>query len=744
MDKPFPAYVGDASYIFVSYAHADADIVYPEISWLHEQGFNVWYDEGIEPGSVWRDELAKAIAGASVFLFFATPTSVERPHCRREVDFAVDREMPIITVYLQPTELPGGMQLSLSSVQAVFKYEEKAREYRRKLVAFASEHTGRGISATTPVEGSAGRSRFLSTTSALIGTVVLAAGFLLGVLSTSYRAPEVAPNETLRRIVPRADVDHDTRAPTFAISDSGSHIAFISAEHYARQARLFVWDRTAFDPVEIGLDGDNPFNLGLSPDGQWVVYRSLFDGDLKRVPVAGGSATTISRAVTPNASASVDRGIAWAKDSIFIANRSPAIQRVLIRDGQRTNVTSPPTGLHDSNPEYLKEQDALLFDRINHDSDHHVLIMDLETSIETTIVAGRNPQFVQGNLLFEKDNRIWGAPLDTTTWTLGSEPKSLLDNASAFDVSSNGDVLYAGEDLANAARTLVLATETEGETPIPNLPPGRYRDPLFSPDGSEIAFVRGNERGEGDLYVLSVDDFSVRRLTNDPRFNSHPTWSPDGRELLFASFTGTDQTDRQLLKIAGHGLDDPEALPLQGFFVPTAWTGEELFYTDVRTVSQISALNLKSGETRTVFESRYVAIRAALSPNQRFLAYMGIPGDRFETFVRPVPATDSEAYQLTQSDRTHPIWSRSRDDILYCRHGLDVVELTLDFDDGVRVSSRRVLFERPPYPPSGSRWNYDVDANGRFVFVKYHNPRPPQLAFIQNWLPEIEAVLERD
>ncbi len=139
MDKPFPAYVGDAAYIFVSYAHADADIVYPEISWLHEQGFNVWYDEGIEPGSVWRDELAKAIAGASLFLFFATPTSVERPHCRREVDFAVDREMPIITVYLEPTELPDGMQLSLSSVQAVFKYEEKAHEYRRKLVAFASQ-----------------------------------------------------------------------------------------------------------------------------------------------------------------------------------------------------------------------------------------------------------------------------------------------------------------------------------------------------------------------------------------------------------------------------------------------------------------------------------------------------------------------------------------------------------------------------------------------------------------------------
>ena len=31
MDKPFPAYAGSESYVVVSYSHADADRVYPEI-----------------------------------------------------------------------------------------------------------------------------------------------------------------------------------------------------------------------------------------------------------------------------------------------------------------------------------------------------------------------------------------------------------------------------------------------------------------------------------------------------------------------------------------------------------------------------------------------------------------------------------------------------------------------------------------------------------------------------------------
>ncbi len=44
MDTPFPAYKGAAPYIFVSYAHEDVVNIYPELSWLRELGFNIWYE----------------------------------------------------------------------------------------------------------------------------------------------------------------------------------------------------------------------------------------------------------------------------------------------------------------------------------------------------------------------------------------------------------------------------------------------------------------------------------------------------------------------------------------------------------------------------------------------------------------------------------------------------------------------------------------------------------------------------
>ena len=95
MDKPFSSYQGDDPYLFVCYAHDNADTVYSEISWLNDQGFNIWYDEGLSPGSVWRDELAESITGAKVLLFFVTPQSVTSAHCQREVSFAVDRGIPV-------------------------------------------------------------------------------------------------------------------------------------------------------------------------------------------------------------------------------------------------------------------------------------------------------------------------------------------------------------------------------------------------------------------------------------------------------------------------------------------------------------------------------------------------------------------------------------------------------------------------------------------------------------------------
>jgi TolB-like protein len=134
LERPVEAYRGDEPYIFICYAHDDQAVVYPEITWLHEQGVNVWYDEGISPGEEWSEELGQAIERAERFLYFVSPTSVASRHCRNELNFAQNHDRPILSVYLEPTELPSGVELVISASQAILKPDLSATDYRARLL----------------------------------------------------------------------------------------------------------------------------------------------------------------------------------------------------------------------------------------------------------------------------------------------------------------------------------------------------------------------------------------------------------------------------------------------------------------------------------------------------------------------------------------------------------------------------------------------------------------------------------
>ena len=133
VERPFAAYKGTGPYIFVCYAHEDADEVYPELVRLKDAGFNVWYDEGISPGQTWRDEVALALTQCSLFLYFVSPRSVASSNCQKEVNFCLSRERKLLSVYLEKTALPAGLELSLSDRQAIVRVDHSNTAYHQKL-----------------------------------------------------------------------------------------------------------------------------------------------------------------------------------------------------------------------------------------------------------------------------------------------------------------------------------------------------------------------------------------------------------------------------------------------------------------------------------------------------------------------------------------------------------------------------------------------------------------------------------
>jgi serine/threonine protein kinase len=140
-------------------------------------------------------------------------------------------------------------------------------------------------------------------------------------------------------------------------------------------------------------------------------------------------------------------------------------------------------------------------------------------------------------------------------------------------------VVYASESSGN--RDIYLQS-IGGQTPI-NLTknsPLSDDEPAFSPDGDHIAFY--SARDGGGILIMGRTGESPRRLTN---FGHSPSWSPDGKEIVFASRATANP-------VAGPG------------------------------ASELWIVKVESRETRRLLERD--GLQPAWSPNGRFIAYWSL------------------------------------------------------------------------------------------------------------------------
>lgn len=130
----------DKPYIFISYAHKDSVEVVEIINGLVSKGYNVWYDEGIDPGTEWDENIAKHIKNCSYFIAFISNNYINSKNCKDELNFSRNLEKDQLLVYIEDTSLPDGLEMRMNRIQAIFWHR-----YDNKEVAFEKLFSAKGI-----------------------------------------------------------------------------------------------------------------------------------------------------------------------------------------------------------------------------------------------------------------------------------------------------------------------------------------------------------------------------------------------------------------------------------------------------------------------------------------------------------------------------------------------------------------------------------------------------------------------
>ena len=108
-----------------------------------------------------------------------------------------------------------------------------------------------------------------------------------------------------------------------------------------------------------------------------------------------------------------------------------------------------------------------------------------------------------------------------------------------------------------------------------------YSQIAWSPDGKRIAFSKSDGVGTGDIYVIDADGSDQTRLTSTPEANAPganvdvyigaPVWSPDGKKIAFSR--NVEEVTRSASAAAAGSSAEPSASPvpeMSGIYVVAA------------------------------------------------------------------------------------------------------------------------------------------------------------------------------
>lgn len=301
---------------------------------------------------------------------------------------------------------------------------------------------------------------------------------------------------------------------------------------------------------------------------------------------------------------------------------------------------------------------------------------------------------------------IDGCGLNQKFWVFYSAGTNVGLTVTVTDTQTGGSVVYRNPDLT-------VAPPVQDTSALP-CGPGK---------AGRVAFVR-RQSSVSQIYLMDVDaagsGSNPTRLTHDAEPENYPSWSPDGKRLLYQR----DLDGAAIYGINADGTGQQRLSPTPGFDVNPSWSpdGTKIIYVRLLAVPQpdkppktdIRVMNADGTGDHAILANTVFSVEPRWSVNDQ-VAFMSLMnGSELEIYVMNADGTGLR--QLTSaSNNGDPVWSPDGTRITFGsdREGGNKLNVFVMNADGSQ-QKQLTRFEAP-YEAGDTNWSSD----GKKIVFQY-------------------------
>jgi serine/threonine protein kinase len=534
---------------------------------------------------------------------------------------------------------------------------------------------------------------------------------------------------------------------SLALSPDGQKLAFVASLDHRPKLWLRSLTTGSTEPLP-GTDGATfPF---WSPDSRSIGFFA--NGSLYRIEADGGSLRAL-------AFAPVGAGGTWNRngDILFTLVPDAALSRVFAAGGAPEPLPQSQTGggLQGPGqrfPQFLPDGRHFLY-YVAETTVRGVYVGSLDSPARQRLFdADAAAVFVPPDrVLFIRADRLYAQRFDPTTLHVDGSAVAIAQGVSidAFGIaalsgSATGAIVFR-VGAANRQRQFAWFDRSGVQVGLAAAPDADIAlNPALSPDGRMLALNRSTA-GNVDIWLLDLGRRVLSRFTSDPGPEIYPVWSPDGTRIAFArgnrSGSGFNLYQRAT---AGTG-EEKTLLESSQNMVPEDWSrdGRFLSYITSDSAGRWDIGVLPVGRASTPIEVTKTPsneMGSQFSSDGRWIAFESDESGRNEIYVQPFPGPGPKTIVSTGGG-LQPRWRPDDRELFYVAPDGKLMSVaiyvagdgkTLEPSSPVALFLTRISSTRT----GGSRHEYVVAADGkRFLMNAFVEQNAAPITLVLNARP---------